>query len=141
VFHPPPAFVRLAEVRTLGRLFAIAIAFVAIACKHPGSAKLEGHWRGTRAEGVSPAAQDAANSFAMNTEITARGDKITISTPAGKGQQSTYVVDDENKTTVVLHTEKDGVNAKETLAFSEDGKSMVWRIGEGRSITFARVKD
>lgn len=122
-------------------VLAIAIGLTAIGCKHSGSAKLEGHWRGTRADGVTPQQQDAANAFAMGTEIIARGEKLTVSTPGSKGVQSTYVVDDENKTTVVLHTEKDGPNAKETFSFEGDGKTMTWKMGGGQSITFAKVKD
>jgi hypothetical protein len=122
-------------------LVGLVIAVSAMACKHPGSAKLEGRWKGTRADGVSPAVQDAANSFALGTEIVARGNQITVTTPAAKGQTSTYVVDDENKTTVVLHTEKDGVQAKETFSFGDDPKTMTWRLGEGRTIIFQKQKD
>ena len=117
-----------------------ATALGATGCKHAGSAKLEGRWKGTRADGAGTA-QDAANAFALQTEITAHGDKITVSTPQSKGQQATYVVDDENKTTVVLHTDKDGPANKETFAFSDDGKTMIWRLGEGRTITFQKVKE
>lgn len=124
-------------------VLAVAIAALSSAggCKHPGSAKLEGHWRGTRAEGVGAAAQDAANAFATQTEITARGNVITVSTPQSKGQQGTYVVDDENKTTLVLHTDKDGPASRETFSFAEDGKTMTWRLDEGRSIVFQKLKD
>lgn len=121
-------------------VLAIAAASAA-GCKHPGSAKLEGHWRGVRAEGVAANAQDAANAFALGTEIFARGNQITVNTPATRGPQSAYVVDDENKTTVVLHTEKDGPNAKETLVFGEDGTTMTWRMGEGQTIVFKKAKD
>jgi hypothetical protein len=121
-------------------VLALTIAVGVIGCKHPGSAKLEGRWKGTRADGVGPAAQDAANTFALGTEITARGNLITVQTPQSK-QQGTYVVDDENKTTVVLHTDKDGPANKETFAFADDGKTMTWRLGEGRTITFAKAKE
>ena len=113
---------------------------LAAGCKHSGSAKLEGRWRGTRAEGVSPAVQEAANTFATQTEIVAKGNLISITTPSTKPQQSAYVVDDESKTTVVLHTEKD-VTTKETFAFNNDGKTMSWRIGDGRTIVFTKLKD
>ncbi|MDB4938287.1 MAG: hypothetical protein JWP87_5259 [Labilithrix sp.] len=127
-------------VRKLVLALAITMAPAAsIGCKHSGS-KLEGHWRGTRADGVS-AAQDAANAFATSTEITARGNVITVSTPSSKGQQGTFVVDSENANTVVLHTDKDGPANKETFAFSDDGKTMVWRLGEGRTITFQKIKE
>jgi hypothetical protein len=127
-------------VRKLVFVLAIcAIVTGALGCKHGGSAKLEGHWKGTRAEGVAAAQQDAANAFALQTEITAKGDKITVSTPQSKGQQATYIVDDENKTTLVLHTDKDGPASTETFQFNGDGKSMTWRLGEGRTITFQKL--
>jgi hypothetical protein len=121
-------------------VLALAI-FAATGCKHSGSAKLEGRWRGTRAEGVSPAVQEAANTFATQTEIVARGNLITISTPGSKGPQATYVVDDENKNTLVLHTDKDGVTNKETFSFENEGKTMTWRVGEGRTIIFTKLKE
>lgn len=122
-------------------VLAFAIALGAIGCKHPGSAKLEGHWKGTHAEGVTGPSQDAANAFAVATEVIARGNQITVNTPSTRGPQSAYVVDDENKTTVVLHTEKDGPNAKETFVFGDDGKTMTWKMGEGHSIAFKKIKD
>lgn len=129
-------------MRKLVLAFAIAgsIGAGSIGCKHPSS-KLEGHWRGTRAEGVAAGAQDAANAFATQTEITAKGTTITVTTPGAKPQQGTFVVDSENATTVVVHTDKDGPTNKETFAFTDEGKTMVWRLGEGRSITFQRQKD
>jgi hypothetical protein len=109
-------------------------------CKHPTS-KLEGHWKGTRADGVAAGAQDAANAFATQTEIVARGNAISISTPGSKGQQGTFVVDSESPSVVLVHTEKDGPANKETFSFTEDGKTMTWRLGDGRTITFQKQKD
>ena len=120
---------------------SLAVAATGSGCKHAGSAKLEGRWRGTRAEGVSPQVQEAANTFATLTEITARGSIITITTPGGKGQQAPYVVDDEKGSIVVLHTERDGAANKETFQFGDDGKTMTWRLGEGRSIVFQKLKE
>ena len=105
---------------------------IAGACKHAGSAKLEGHWRGTRAEGVTPAVQEAANTFATQTEITAKGNQITIVTPAVKPQSATFTV---------LHTDKDGLSNKETFSFADEGKTMTWRLGEGRTIVFTKLKE
>lgn len=112
----------------------------AIGCKHPSS-KLEGHWKGTRADGVPAGAQDAANAFATQTEIVARGTTITISTPGTKGQQGTFVVDSESPSVVLVHTDKDGPANKETFSFTDDGKTMTWRLGDGRTITFQKQKD
>ena len=112
----------------------------ATGCKHPSS-KLEGHWKGTRADGVAAGAQDAANAFATHTEIVARGNAISISTPGSKGQQATFVVDSESPSVVLVHTEKDGPANKETFSFTEDGKTMTWRLGDGRTITFQKQKN
>jgi hypothetical protein len=111
-----------------------------VGCKHPSS-KLEGHWKGTRAEGVAPGVQDAANAFATQTEIVAHGNLITVSTPGTKGQQGTFVVDSETPSVVLVHTDKDGAANKETFAFTEDGKTMTWRLGDGRTILFQKLKD
>jgi len=110
-------------------------------CKTHGSAKLEGHWRGVRAEGVAPPYQDGALAFATATEIVARGDKVTITAPGAKGSPYLYTVDEETKTTLTIHTERDGAAGKETFAFSEDGKTMTWRLGDGRMIAFQKQKD
>ncbi len=87
------------------------------------------------------AVQDAANAFATQTEITAKGNLITVSTPGTKGQQGTFVVDSETPTVVLVHTEKDGASNKETFAFAEDGKTMTWRLGDGRTILFQKLKE
>ena len=125
-------------------VLALAIAYVcgggAIGCKHPSST-LEGHWKGTRAEGVPGGVQDAANAFATQTEIVARGNLITVSTPGSKGQPNPFVVDSETASVVLVHTEKDGAGNKETFAFADDGKTMTWRLGDGRTIIFQKLKD
>jgi hypothetical protein len=118
---------------------AAALGASAASCKSSGSAKLEGRWRGQRADGVVPEMQPQANAFAAGTEIIAKGDQIAISTPAGKHPQSTYAVDSEDKGSVVIHTEKDGATARETFTFSDDGKTMTWRVDANRTIVFTKV--
>jgi hypothetical protein len=112
---------------------------VLVGCKHPGSQKLEGRWRGTKAEGVPPDQQTNASVFAMGTEIMARGDQIAVTTPAGRPIQATYFVDNEDARTVVIHTDKDGPGARETFTFTDDGRQMTWRVDSGRTITFQRI--
>jgi hypothetical protein len=120
-------------------VLALAIAG-AIGCKHPSS-KLEGHWKGMRADGVPASVQDAANTFATQTEIVAHGNLITVSTPGSKGQPNPFVVDSETPAVVLVHTDKDGAANKETFSFTEDGKTMTWRLGDGRTIIFQKQKD
>jgi hypothetical protein len=115
-----------------------ALGTPALGCKHSGSAKLEGRWRGTRAEGVPADKQAEANSFALATDLVARGNQIAITTPTRQPRQGTYVIDSEEKDTLVIHTDKDGPQ-RETFVFAPDGKTMTWRLDEKRSITFQRL--
>lgn len=116
-----------------------ALGYVAGGCKRQGSAKLEGRWRGTHAEGVVAEVQDAANAFASQTEVVARGNLVAVSTPFAQGRPAVYAVDEESKTSIVLHTE--GSAIKETFVFSDDATSMTWRVSDGRSIYFTKIKE
>lgn len=122
------------------RALVLTITFVAApltACKHPGSQKLEGRWRGQRADGVPEAAQVSANTFATSTEIIAQGDQIVIQTPAGRSPGARYTIDKEDEATLVIHTDRDDL--PETFTFDERSGTMVWRIDDGRSMTFKKV--
>jgi len=112
-----------------------ALALVAGCSKHGASAKLEGRWKGVRVDGVAPETQNAANVFAAGTEIIARGNQIAFSTPAQKGLQATFTVENEDKVSVVLRTDRDG---PQTLSFSEDGRTMTWQIDGGRRMVFQK---
>ncbi|MBX3210686.1 MAG: hypothetical protein KF850_01490 [Labilithrix sp.] len=119
-------------------LVASLLALAATAgCKHPGSQKLEGRWKGQKAEGVPDTALVSANAFATNTEIIAQGNQIAIQTPAGRNPAATYTVDKEDATTLVIHTDRDG--SAETFTFNEKADMMVWKIDAQRSITFKKV--
>ena len=120
----------------LARFLLLALALAA--CKQAGSPKLEGRWRGQRAEGVAPDLPIQANAFAASTEIIAKGDQIAISTPGGKSQ-STYYVDVEENGSLVIHTEKDGTNARESFTFGDNGRTMSWKVDDRRTIVFAKV--
>jgi hypothetical protein len=120
------------------RKHVLAVLLLATGCKHPGSSKLEGRWRGLKADGIADTVQPQANAFATATEIIAAGNQIAIMTPAGRNPPATYVVDKEDPTTVVIHTDRDG-NA-ETFTFNERADTMVWKIDAQRSITFKKVE-
>jgi hypothetical protein len=119
-------------------VLAALLISAALGCKHPGSPKLEGHWKGQKAEGVPDTALVPANSFAQSTEIIAQGDQIAIQTPAGRNPAAKYVVDKEDATTLVIHTDRDG--SAETFTFNEKADVMVWRIDAQRSITFKKLQ-
>lgn len=119
-------------------VLAAALFFsLLLGCKHPGSQKLEGRWKGQKADGVPDTAQVSASSFATGTEIVAQGNQITITTPAGRPPPATYSVDKEDATTLVIHTDRDG--SAETFTFNEKADTMVWKIDPQRSITFKKT--
>jgi hypothetical protein len=117
---------------------AASCALMTVACGRGGPSRLEGHWRGLRAEGVAGDAQEAAaNSFATGMELDVKGDSITVSTARDR-QSGRFRVVREDKATLVLTTEKDGPDEPQTFTFV-DAKTMKWAVLEGKTIVF--VKD
>jgi hypothetical protein len=119
-------------------LFLCVLCVATSGCgpKSRGSSRLEGHWRGLRAEGVDPAVQTQANVFATQTEIVAKGDQISITTPAAKNVSAKYSVEKDDKSSLVIRTDKDG--SSETFAFEDDPTQMKWRVDERKSIVFKK---
>ncbi len=122
---------RLARASLLG-----AILSVAAACHGDGAARLQGKWRGVRAEGVTADAVAAANAFATATEIDVKGDAITVITPKDK-QSGRYKVVKQDKTMLVITTDKDGADDPQTFTFVDD-KTVRWAVLDGKSIVFAK---
>jgi hypothetical protein len=118
------------------RLPALLLALTLLACKHSGSPRLEGRWKGTRADGVPSEAQAAANAFATQTQIDVHGDQITVTTPKDH-QTGKYKVVREDKAAVVIVTDKDAPDDAQTFTFVDD-RTMKWTVLEGKTITFAR---
>jgi len=117
-------------------VFGVAVLTASVASKSSGAARLEGRWKGRRADGVTPELQSSANAFAVASEITVRGDQIAFTTPAARNVTATLFVDKDEGGAVVIHTNKDV--SSETFTFSGD-KTMSWKIDEKRSIVFEKV--
>lgn len=115
---------------------ALAVAGALTACRNAGSARLEGHWKGTKVEGVSPDAQARANDFATQTELDVKGDVITITFPKDK-QSGKYKVLAETKAQLFIVTDRDGDADRQTFTFIDD-KTMKWTVLDGKTITFAK---
>jgi len=126
----PTARARLLLAATCG------VAFAAAACHGGGASRLQGHWRGVRAEGVPGEAAPAANAFAAATELEVKGDFITVTTPRDK-QSGHYQVVKQDKATLVITTDKDGPGEPQTFTFVDD-KTLRWAVLEGKSIVFAK---
>jgi hypothetical protein len=105
-------------------------------CHGDGAPRLQGHWRGVRAEGVPSESLPQANAFATGTELVVKGDSITVTTPKDR-QSGRYKVVRQDKTTLVLTTDKDGPNERQTFTFVDD-KTIRWAILEGKTIVFAK---
>jgi hypothetical protein len=119
-----------------GVVVIATLALGAVGCKKPGSARLEGHWRGSKAEGVTSDVQQAANTFALDTEIDVKGEAISVRTPKGK-QAGKFKVLKEDKKSVVIITDADGPKDEQTFTF-DDERTMRWKVLEGKTITFHR---
>ena len=121
--------------RPLARALA-ALLLLTAGCKGTAATRLEGRWRGVRAEGVPTEAQASANAFAAGTEIVVRGNQLAILTPGARPVSATYVVDKDEGADLVLHTDRD--RTIETFTFA-DAKTMVWKVDARRSIVFRKT--
>ena len=74
----PPA--RLARAALLLGIGSCLVSLLA-ACHGDGAARLQGKWRGVRAEGVAAEVAAGANTFAAGTALEVKGDAITVTTP------------------------------------------------------------
>jgi hypothetical protein len=124
-------------VSRLARASVVAgVVWALAACHGDGAPRLQGHWKGVRAEGVAPESAAAANAFATGTELEVTGDKITVSTPKDR-QTGRYTVVRQDKTTLVVTTDKDGPKEPQTFTFVDD-KTMRWAVLDGKAILFAK---
>jgi len=117
---------------------ALVLLLASLSACHSGAARLEGKWKGLRAEGVAPEAQAAASAFVSDTEIDIHGDAITVTTPRDK-QSGTYKIVKEDKSQVTIVTDKDGPSDAQTFTFLDD-KTMRWSVVDGKTITFTRMR-
>ena len=116
---------------------ALVLPFLLLAaCHKAGSPRLEGKWRGSKAEGILPSVQIAANQFAMDTEVEFVGDEVTVKTPSSK-QADKYKVVREDKRSIMIQTDKDGPNDLQTFTFDTD-RSMRWQILPGMTVSFLK---
>jgi hypothetical protein len=123
---------RLARDSLVGLLVAAAVA----GCGGGGARRLQGKWHGQRSEGVATAAAAQANTFATAMQLEVKGDAITVTTSASS-QSGHYKVVKEDKTTVVITTDKDGPSEPQTFTFVDD-KTVKWAVLAGQSIVFAK---
>jgi hypothetical protein len=124
-------------LRAFGGASALGAAVaLGTGCHGEGAARLQGTWRGVRTEGVAPDAVAGANAFALSTELDVKGDALTVITPKDT-QSGRYRVVKQDRTTLVITTDKDGAEDPQTFVFVDD-RTVRWAVLEGRSIVFAR---
>jgi hypothetical protein len=107
-----------------------------VGCHKAGSPRLEGKWRGGKAEGVLPASQAAATQFALDTELDFEADSITVRTTSTK-QSAKYKVVREDKRSIIIETDRDGPNDPQTFTF-DDERNMRWQIMPGKTLSFVK---
>ncbi len=110
----------IAASRSAGLLLVVAL--LGTACGRAGCPRLEGKWRGVRAERATG-------------EVS--GDSMRVTTP-NEAQSGHYRVVYENDTTVTIATDMDGPDVPQTFTF-EGPNSVRWLAAEGESIVFAKL--
>jgi hypothetical protein len=110
----------------------LSLGLAASAC-HKGSSRLEGHWRGIRADGTPPAVLGQATAFASELELVASGNRITV-VSGGRERTIEYTIQKESGAELVVVL---GGADLETFTFVDD-KTMRWAVTEGASVTFMK---
>jgi hypothetical protein len=112
------------------------VASVALCgCKH---SRLEGHWKGSGAEGVAPEAQKTANDFANAMELDFKKDVLVVRT-AKDTQTGKFAVVKDEKTSVTIKGDKDDPTEAQTFTIVDDA-TIKWTVAQGKpaAITFKK---
>jgi len=117
-------------------LACAAILVGIVACNKASAPKLEGRWRGIKAIGIDAEQVGAANLFASTMELEFKGDVVSVHTGSDKQSAKFKVASDENKK-VVITTDQDGPDDKQTLTFVDD-KTLDWTLAPGKAIEFSK---
>ena len=121
------------------RLRAVAtLAFFVLlaSCGKGGQARLQGHWKGIKATGVSDTVLSSANLYAANMELDFKGDQVKVIS-GSETQTGRYKIVREDKSSVVLTTDGDGPTDEQTFTF-DDEKTMKWTVTPGKTIQFQK---
>jgi hypothetical protein len=117
-------------------VFGLALALLVAGCKKGAQTRLEGHWRGVKATGVSSDVQSAANLYAAQMELDFKGDKVSVKTSNAK-QSGKYKIVREDKNGFALVTDGDGTADEQTFTFDSD-KEISWVVVPGKTIQFQK---
>ena len=119
-------------------MILLVLALGAGGCRKSAEGRLEGHWHGDTAEGVTTEEQRAAAAFALGTELDFRSGSVLVKTPNARSTSGFKVVR-QDKNTVVVVTDADGPDAPQTFVFIDDN-TLQWAISPGKRISFRREK-
>lgn len=100
------------------------------------AAKLEGTWKGVRAEGVSAEQKPAADAYANSLRLDFKGHDLTLASPKGQTKGAYKVISSDGKT-IVLATERDGIDAKQTFLLDGDA-TLKWKVDDTKVIVFTK---
>mgnify|MGYP000865958751 FL=1 len=100
------------------------------------AAKLEGTWKGVRSEGVSAEQKPAADAYANSLRLDFKGHDLTLASPKGQ-QKGPYKVVSSDGKTIVLATERDGIDAKQTFLLDGD-TTLKWKVDDTKMIVFTK---
>jgi hypothetical protein len=114
----------------------LALFILLASCKKGGQARLQGHWKGIKAVGVSDTVLSSANLYAAQMELDFKDDKVKV-VSGSDTQSGRFKIVREDKTSVVLTTDGDGPTDEQTFTF-DDEKTMRWSVMPGKTIQFQK---
>lgn len=117
-------------------VLVLCLAVAVAGCRKSAAQRLEGHWRGVKATGVSPDAQSAANLYASQMELDFKGDKVSVQNGHEK-QSGKFKIVSEDKTSFTLVTDGDGTADEQKFTIDSD-KEISWAVLPGKTIQFQK---
>lgn len=117
-------------------LLALVCLTLLGACKS-GSPRLEGHWKGAKAEGVPIEQEAAATQYAQSLELWFKGDSLTVQSAGTKRAGNFKVVKDEPDQ-VTIKSSFAGVEQPEVFVIV-DANTVRWTVAQGRMVSLKKT--
>jgi hypothetical protein len=118
-------------------LFPLALLCLSLlgACKS-GSPRLEGHWKGAKAEGVPAEQEAAATQYAQSLEMWFKGDTLTVQS-GGTKRAGNFKVVKEEPDQVTIKSVFANVEQQEVFVMV-DANTVRWTVAQGRMVSLKK---
>ncbi len=110
-------------------------------CEKSPRDRLQGRWLGDSIENIPAAELQKATGWVKGTAIEFQGNKVTVTIPAETPRSGSFkVAKAEGDAVLVSFLREEGGRDEAEFQFVGD-TTLRWRVGDGREIVMAKVKN